>query len=219
LCPCAAADSRQTSHSATAATIITDSKTTRRRESCPQKKSDLARWAGPQLAAKASKTSTAVRYSASPPSQCSFPATMAGIECHLDPLLRLHHALGALLPPRIERCRASWLADTRFAGPKIGSDQPPPHDRARGLTVPGRRCGHLSRGCSAPDSTHDQPEAPHWSQLHLFRSKIRGGGRTSKWPSAGVILPAPTCLGTCTVSAAPSPLGQSGHGHGNCRCS
>jgi tRNA(fMet)-specific endonuclease VapC len=94
-----------------------------------------------------------------------------------------------------------------------------PHDRARGLTVAARRWGHRSRGRSAPDSTHDQPEAPHLSQLHRFRSKTRGGGATSKWPSERVILPAPACLGTSTVSAAPSPLGQSGHGHGNCRCS
>ncbi|HVR43062.1 MAG TPA: hypothetical protein VMS56_06400 [Thermoanaerobaculia bacterium] len=61
--------------------------------------------------------------------------------------------------------------------------------------------------------------APHFSQLHGVRVKMRGGGDSSKCPSARVILPAPVCRGTSTVSAAPSLLGQSGHGHGNCRCS
>ena len=58
------------------------------------------------------------------------------------------------------------------------------HDRARETTVTRLRCGHRSMRGSAPISTQDQPGTPHCGHLNCLRSNLRGGGGTSKWPSA-----------------------------------
>ena len=133
------------------------------------------------------------------PSPC-LPATWLGREALLAKLCR-----DAVREPSLARDDSKFVLDLES------------HILRNGLTVPGRRCGQRSSRSSAPTSTQDQPEAPHLSQLHAFRSNTRGRGKASKWPSARVIRPAPVCRGTSSKSATPSLFGQSGHGHGNCR--